>query len=51
MVSNLVKGAFYDRVLINLLEAFETEGVAAGERERLLFRVVVLLEADTAFKY
>lgn len=47
----LVERAFYNSMLIDLAEALETEGVATGQRERLLLRVVVLLETHSAFKY
>ena len=51
MMGYLVERAFYNSMLIDLAEALETEGVATGQRERLLLRVVVLLETHSAFKY
>lgn len=51
MMRYLVKGAFDDGMLVDLSETFEAKSVSAGEREGLLFGMVVLLEAHTTFKY
>ena len=51
VVSHLVERALDDLVLADLPQTLKTEGVAARERKGLLFVVVVLLEADAAFKY
>lgn len=51
MMCDLIKGTFDDGVFVDLTEALEAECVSARERQRLLLRVVVLLETHATFKY
>ena len=48
---DLIEWALYYGMFVDLAEALKAEGVPAGERERLLLRVVILLEAHATFKY
>ena len=50
MVRDLIVWAFDHLVLVQLADALEAEGVAAGERDWFLVVVVVRLEANAAFK-
>lgn len=51
VVTDLIVGALYHLVLVELFCALEAEGVAARQRNRLLIIMIIRFEAYAALKY